>query len=411
MPARRVACIGYGGCSNRHLGAALAQVESIKIAAIMKEQILVVEDDRAMSAGIRDVLDMAGYKVQLAENGREALEVLAGFRPDLIISDIMMPEMDGYELLEELRRQPQWAAVPFIFLTAKRQRADIRIGKQLGADDYLVKSVDLDDLLVVVRAKLDRAIVLKQQSLKEMETLKNSILNMLSHEFRTPLTYITGYVDLLQEGGWSVDELQKFLSRIKGGSARLNRLVEDFLLLVRFETDDAHQAYLLGKRPFNGWPALINRVFDGLRDLAAHRSVRLEADVSPDLPLIDAHENYLENALHRLVDNAIKFSKPGGGQVTVRVTADDRRVCVCVTDQGIGIPAAELARMFDKFHQVNRERMEQQGAGISLAIVKGMVELHRGEVECISEEGVGSEFRIYLPALYPPAAAREPRAV
>jgi two-component system, sensor histidine kinase and response regulator len=365
----------------------------------MKEQILIVEDDRAMSTGIRDVLDMAGYKVQLAENGQEALQVLTRFRPDLIISDIMMPEMDGYELLEELRRQPNWAAVPFIFLTAKRQRADIRAGKQLGADDYLVKSVDLDDLLVVVRAKLDRAIVLKQQSLKEMETLKNTILNMLSHEFRTPLTYITGYVDLLQEGNWSVDDLQRLLGRIKGGSVRLNRLVEDFLLLVRFETGDAYQAYLMDKRPFNGWAALIRRVFDGLRDLAAHRSVSLVADVSPDLPLIDAHENYLENALHRLVDNAIKFSKPGGGQVAVHVTADDRRVCVRVIDQGIGIPAVELAKMFDKFHQINRERMEQQGAGISLAIVRGIAELHQGEVECSSEEGVGSEFRIYLPAM------------
>ncbi len=287
----------------------------------MKEQILIVEDDLAMSTGIRDVLDMAGYKVQLAENGLEALQVLTRFRPDLIISDIMMPEMDGFELLEQVRRRPNWAVIPFIFLTAKGQRTDIRAGKQLGADDYLVKSVDLDDLLVVVRAKLDRAIVLKQQSLKEMENLKNTILNMLSHEFRTPLTYITGYVDLMQEGNWSADDLQKFLSRIKGGSTRLNRLVEDFLLLVRFETDDAHQAYLMDKRPFNAWHLLINRVFEGLQDAAAVRHVALVAEIAPNLPLVDAHENYLENALHRLVDNAIKFSKPGGAQVIARVTA------------------------------------------------------------------------------------------
>ncbi len=353
----------------------------------------------AMSTGIRDVLDMAGYKVQLAENGQEALQVLTRFRPDLIISDIMMPEMDGFALLEEVRRRPNWAVIPFIFLTAKGQRTDIRAGKQLGADDYLVKSVDLDDLLVVVRAKLDRAIVLRQQSLKEMENLKNTILNMLSHEFRTPLTYITGYVDLLQEGSWSAEDLQKFLSRIKGGSARLNRLVEDFLLLVRFETDDAHQAYLMDKRPFTGWEILINRVFENLREAAAHRAVDLVADVAPNLPLIDAHENYLENALYRLVDNAIKFSKPGGSQVMVRVTAEDQRVCVCVIDHGIGIPPLELPKMFDRFHQINRERMEQQGAGVSLAIVRGIAELHRGEVECASEEGVGSEFTMWLPAM------------
>ncbi len=365
----------------------------------MKEQILIVEDDLAMSTGIRDVLDMAGYKVQLAENGREALQVLTRFRPDLIISDIMMPEMDGFELLEEVRRRPNWAVIPFIFLTAKGQRTDIRAGKQLGADDYLVKSVDLDDLLVVVRAKLDRAIVLRQQSLKEMENLKNTILNMLSHEFRTPLTYITGYVDLLQEGNWSADDLQKFLSRIKGGSARLNRLVEDFLLLVRFETDDARQAYLMDKRPFNGWEHLVNRVFESLREAAAQRNVDLMADIAPNLPFIDAHENYLENALYRLVDNAVKFSKPGGAQVVVRVSAEERQVCVRVIDHGIGIPLLELPKMFDRFHQINRERMEQQGAGVSLAIVKGIAELHRGDVDCLSDEGVGSEFKVRLPVM------------
>ena len=365
----------------------------------MKEQILIVEDDLAMSTGIRDVLDMDGYKVELADNGQEALRVLERFRPDLIISDIMMPEMDGFALLEEIRRRPNWAMIPFIFLTAKGQRTDIRFGKQLGADDYLVKSVDLDDLQVVVRAKLDRAMVLKQQALKEMENLKNTILNMLSHEFRTPLTYITGYVDLMQEGNWSAEDLQKFLSRIKGGSTRLNHLVEDFLLLVRFETDDARQAYLIDKRPFNGWDNLIHRVFDGLRDAATHRSVELITEVAPNLPFVDAHEVYLGTALNRLIDNAIKFSKPGGAQVVVRVTAEERRVCVRVIDHGIGIPFLELTKMFDRFHQINRERMEQQGAGVSLSIVKGIAELHRGEVACTSEEGAGSEFMMYLPAM------------
>ena len=221
----------------------------------MAEQILIVEDDLAMSSGIRDVLEMNGYRVQLAENGVEGLKTLELFRPDLIISDIMMPEMDGFEFLEQVRRHPRWAAVPFIFLTAKGQRPDIRAGKQLGADDYLVKSVDLEDLLVVVRAKLDRALTIQQQSRREMDDLKRNLLNMLSHEFRTPLTYITGYVDLIQEGEWSAEDLQKFLGRIKGGSNRLNRLVEDFLLLVRFETDDARQAYLMDKGPSITGPA------------------------------------------------------------------------------------------------------------------------------------------------------------
>lgn len=363
----------------------------------MSEQILIVEDDLAMSSGIRDVLEMNGYRVQLAENGVEALDVLTIFQPDLIISDIMMPEMDGFEFLENVRRQPQWAAVPFIFLTAKGQRPDIRAGKQLGADDYLVKSVDLEDLLVVVRAKLDRSLMIRQQNRREMDDLKRNVLNMLSHEFRTPLTYITGYVDLIQEGSWSPEELQKFLNRIKGGSARLNRLVEDFLMLVKFETDDARQAYLIDKGPFNTWASLVRRVFDRYREVADTKQVQLVSDIEPDLPLVEAHESYLENAVARLVDNGIKFAKHTGGHVWVSVYAAAGMVCCSVKDDGLGIPSVEVDRIFDRFHQVGRQRLEQQGAGIGLAIVKGVLDLHSGSIECQSAEGVGTEFVLRLP--------------
>ncbi len=365
----------------------------------MTEQILIVEDDLAMSSGIRDVLEMNGYRVQLAENGVEGLKTLEYFRPDLIISDIMMPEMDGFEFLEEVRRQPRWAAIPFIFLTAKGQRPDIRAGKQLGADDYLVKSTDLEDILVVVRAKLDRALTLQQQSRRDMDDLKRNLLNMLSHEFRTPLTYITGYVDLIQEGEWSTEDLEKFLGRIKGGSIRLNRLVEDFLLLVRFETDDARQAYLMDKGPFKNWASLVTRVLDRQHEAAAARQVTLLREIEPNLPPVEVHEEYLENAIMRLVDNGIKFSRHAGGHVWVTVSAEDTRVCCTVKDDGIGIPAAEVSKMFDRFHQINRQRIEQQGAGIGLAIVKNIADLHHGEVTCISTEGVGSEFSIWLPQM------------
>lgn len=365
----------------------------------MAEQILIVEDDLAMSSGIRDVLEMNGYRVQLAENGVEGLKMLDLFRPDLIISDIMMPEMDGFELLEQVRRHPRWAAVPFVFLTAKGQRPDIRAGKQLGADDYLVKSVDLEDLLVVVRAKLDRALTIQQQSRREMDDLKRSLLNMLSHEFRTPLTYITGYVDLIQEGEWSAEDLEKFLSRIKGGSNRLNRLVEDFLLLVRFETDDARQAYLMDKGPFNNWTSLVARVFDRQREAATVRQVTLVREIEPNLPLVEIHEGYLEDAVMRLVDNGIKFSKHTGGHVWVKVAVDGERVRCMVKDDGMGIPADEAGKIFDSFHQINRQRIEQQGAGIGLAIVKCIADLHQGEVSCTSSEGAGSEFTLWLPLM------------
>ncbi|MCJ7567156.1 MAG: response regulator, partial [Anaerolineales bacterium] len=169
-----------------------------------KPIILVVEDDMALLEGIRELLELSEYKVLTATNGQEALEVLEKKHPDLIVSDIMMPEMDGYQFHEKVREQPELSAIPFIFLTARGEKADIRRGKELGADDYITKPFDDEDLLVAVRAKLSRWDNLRQQRDEEVADLKSKILLTLSHEFRTPLTYIINYSDLLALDGQEV---------------------------------------------------------------------------------------------------------------------------------------------------------------------------------------------------------------
>jgi len=166
-----------------------------------KPLILVVEDDLALLEGIRELLELTEYKVITAMNGQEALDVLEKQRPDLIVSDIMMPEMDGYEFHEKVSEQPQLNAIPFIFLTARGEKADIRRGKDIGVDDYITKPFDDEDLLVGVRAKLSRWDGLRKQRDEEVSDLKSKILLTLSHEFRTPLTYIINYSDLLAEVG------------------------------------------------------------------------------------------------------------------------------------------------------------------------------------------------------------------
>src|SRR5689334_521023 len=120
------------------------------------EKILVVEDDIALLEGLRDILVLAGYEVTTAANGLEGLAALERGLPDLILSDIMMPKLDGYQFYAQVRARPEWIGLPFIFLTAKGEKADIRRGKQLGADDYLTKPFEEADLLIAIRSKLDR---------------------------------------------------------------------------------------------------------------------------------------------------------------------------------------------------------------------------------------------------------------
>lgn len=366
----------------------------------MARNILVVEDNAAMLEGIRDILEMVGYQVVTALDGQEALDLMEQQPPDLIVSDIMMPRMDGYQFFSAVRANPKWLGIPFIFLTAKDQPVDVRLGKQLGADDYLTKPFEPEDLLVTVDAKLERVAVLQAATEAEMNRLKQNILNTLSHEFRTPLTYIRGYLELILHEGpdqLSVEELRDFLQGVKQGSDRLRRLVDDFIFLVMLETGEAKNAFHWERIYFTGLRSMLETIVYQLTPLARQRNVHLETDIAQSLPGTVLHVDYIKDALERLIDNATKFSQQAGGHVLVRATADDEWIYIAVQDSGVGIAATEIPFLFKRLHQLRREQLEQQGVGAGLSIVKGIVEIHGGRVEAESQLGQGSTFTLALP--------------
>lgn len=361
--------------------------------------ILVVEDNVPLLEGIRDLLEVSGFRVLAAANGTQALSLLDDNRPDLIVSDIMMPGMDGYELYAQVRQRPELLETPFVFLTARGEKADIRRGKELGADDYITKPFEEEDLLVVVRAKLARSQALKLQREDEFSELKRTILATLSHEFRTPLTYVMNYSEMLGKEGTQIDpgEFHQFMQGIRRGAERLHRLVLDFITLVELETGEAQSMYSFRRR-------LIEDVSPWLRTLARHyqqqaegKHLRLELDVPDGLPPVMADEIYLANAIGRLLENAIKFSKPTSEWVRIQARAEGGSLRICVEDQGVGIRQKDLDSLFVLFRQVDRPRQEQQGTGSGLAICKGIVEIHGGRVQAASQCGVGSTFTIDLP--------------
>jgi signal transduction histidine kinase len=316
--------------------------------------------------------------------------------------------MNGYELYEAIRARPEWVAIPFIFLSAMGEKSDVRAGKQLGADDYIVKPFEEEDLLIAVGAKLRRSAQLQAIQEQETSSLKHAILTMLNHEFRTPLTLVTSYTEMISENGSDADaaEFQEFLRGIRKGSDRLRRLVEDFIFLVELETGEARKIYEWRRAPIADLAKLIEGAVEPYRQVAASRGLKLVVDVPQDLPPILADSDYLENALRRLMDNACKFSRQGAIRITAGVgdngpTPDPQPptpvVRIAVSDEGIGIAPEELPRIFDMFYQSNRARLEQQGSGSGLAIVKNIVTMHGGHVEVESRPGVGSTFTIVLP--------------
>nr|HID14400.1 HAMP domain-containing histidine kinase [Anaerolineae bacterium] len=197
----------------------------------------------------------------------------------------------------------------------------------------------------------------------------------------------------------SPDDLHEFLLGIKRGADRLIRLVEDLLLLVRLDTGRAAKEFRLLVRVHRDLDAILRRTVQQYEEQAAACGVTLETRLEPDLPPVRLCRLFFVDALGRLMDNGIKFSRGKEKRVTVSAQATDGWVEVAVSDQGVGIPAKEIPHLFERFRQIGREKMEQQGVGLGLAIAQELIHLHGGEITVESEPGVGSTFTIRLPCL------------
>ncbi len=364
-----------------------------------KQRVLVVEDHRPMSRAIQDMLESEGYEVVTAVDGIEALETMQRTRPDIILSDITMPRMDGYDLYREVRTRPEWTPIPFVFLTAKSEQEDRLRGKLLGAEDYLVKPFEAEELLVIVRSRLRRAYAIQEAMETAFGQLKQQIVTVLGHELRTPLTYVTGYTDLALEEVSSLgpEEMAEFLEGIKAGADRLHRLVEDLLLVVQIDSGRARDEFegLVG--PHHSLRSVVEQTADHFLNRARERGVTLEVNAEPDLPPVRLCVPYFKDALGRIVDNAIKFSREGSERVEIGISAEEESVRVSVSDYGVGIPTEEQRFLFDRFRQLNRDQMEQQGVGLGLAIAQALIHLHGGKITVESTPGTGSTFTIWLP--------------
>jgi two-component system sensor histidine kinase/response regulator len=365
---------------------------------IFKARILVVEDDVNLLEGIQTVLELDNYTVISVENGEQALATLgeSTVLPDLIVSDIMMPRMDGIQLLREVRKVPAWVKIPFIYLTARSEKADIQRGKQLGVDDYLIKPFDADDLLIAVESRLNRHKVLNEVFDDQVSTMKRNILTILNHEFRTPLTFVVAYADMLNDPNQlSDDEMLSFLRGVNTGASRLRRLVENFIQLVEMESGDAQKAFELRKTPIRD----VTELFEAARH-EVYSVTQFEnpftLEIDGGLPTFVGDSQYLKMALSHLIDNAVKFSEANQPIIAgARCVGNDLQLWV--RDYGRGIEPGEQQRIWETFYQIDRETHEDQGAGSGLVIVKNIATLHGGHADVESRPGEGSLFTLHIP--------------
>lgn len=360
-------------------------------------KILVVDDEEVNVELITELLRLEGYEVRGTFGGREALAYLKSETPDLIISDVLMPDMSGYELYDCVQAHRTWHAIPFIFLSGLSDRESIRAGKEIGVDDYLTKPIDHVELLATVRGKLKRSARIRASAQEEVARLKNEIVSTLSHEFRTPLALIQGISSLLLDEGGAIeaDDLKEFLEGIKRGGDRLQSLVEDFLLVANIESGEVEKNYERAKRRAMIGPVLRSAIETAEPAFQA-KGMMYTLSLPEGLPAVVMNERQIQDVIERVLDNAVKFSAEGS-TVHIQTEQGKEGVSVRVMDQGVGIASYEIPHIFDKFYQAGRADMEQQGAGLGLFIARRLTEINGGTLSCESQRGQGATFILFLP--------------
>ncbi len=370
--------------------------------------LLVVEDDAHLLWGIRDILRLDKYDVYTAQDGNEALTILNDDEktlPDLIVSDIMMPHMDGLTLLDEVRKVQEWIHIPFIFLTARGEKEDVKRGKERGVDDYIIKPFDPEDLTVAIKSRLARMGALKtannETTVTAVEAEKRKLVTMLNHELRTPLTLIVAYAEMLKDY-MDVDapeaEINTFLKGVNDGAERMRRLIENFILTVEIESGDAAKTFEWRSHKIENLDILMKQAQEQVfRDENVSRVCH--SHIPDDVPPIHGDQSFLIVIVRELLDNAVKFSQEKDTPVTLKLSTADNMACITVIDEGRGISAEETEKIFDIFYQINRELREDQGGGVGLTLVKQLTEIHGGHVEVETIEGEGSTFKVYLPII------------
>ena len=359
--------------------------------------ILIIEDEEILRLTLADRLTMEGFRVHAAANGKDGLSQAKEHLPDLILCDIMMPEMDGYGVLRGLQLDAQTAAIPFIFLTAKADPPQMRAGMNLGADDYLCKPVAKAELLAAIRARLWKHSRQREQVAQEVEAARIGVVRKLPNELLTPLSGLLGAGQHLENADPTkpVAEVRELGRAVRLAAERLHRTVRRFLLYAELEVasyNAAAQAKLRGTSyiPATAWVA-------AHAEQSARQDSRLD-DLQLDLLDVDVvmDPNHFSELVSQLLDNAFKFSTPGS-VVQVQLVVLPQGGCVLtVRDQGRGMTPDQVRRV-GAFRQFDTELWSQPGTGLGLAIVGRLASLYGGSFTLESEPANGTKAIVRLP--------------
>jgi signal transduction histidine kinase len=363
-----------------------------------KISILIVDDEPLLLDLIDDILKTQGYRVIPANSAEDALAMFDnGLTPDLIISDVNMPGMDGFEFYAQIQNRPGKNIIPFIFLSALYEKQIVAHGKELGADDYLMKPFTHEELLSSIKGVLTRSKKINESYYQQVSSTKDKILNMLSHEFRTPLMSILGFSKLLSEDTAQLTEPESksFLDLIVQGSNRLYALVEDFIQSSSIETGECEKVYNATKQA-EDINDLIERILKKYKTTEPEKEFTITKNIPNEPIYVLICSSQISTIIQKILDNATKFCYDKSS-IEISVESKVDFVELSIKNYGDGVPPDEIDKIFDKFYQVNRKVQEQQSSGLGLFIAKGLATINKCTIELESVEKSHTIFKIKIP--------------
>lgn len=354
------------------------------------DKILVVDDSPDNVFLIKTILEEEGYKVTTAENGSSALTKIAESTFDLVLLDLMMPGMDGYEVTKHIRGNTQLSFIPILLITA-HDSPNVAQGLDLGADDFIRKPVTVDELLARVRSLLRLKHSIDERD--EIARQREDFVSRLTHDLRTPLVAEERMMMLFLEGalGELSPSMQEALTIMARSNSNLLAMVNTLLEVYRFEAGRKTLAFL----PVDT-SQLIKEVASELTPLAEQKGLVIKADVeAANATKVMGDRLELHRLLTNLVGNAIKFTD--NGLVTIFLDANSSNcdaMTIKIVDTGQGISAEQQTTLFERFRPGSHKR---SGSGLGLYLSRRIVEAHQGTIKVNSELGKGSVFIVTLP--------------
>lgn len=384
--------------------------------------ILVVDDVRQNLQVIGKILEVAGYETTFAPSGQQALARVKSAHPDLILLDLMMPEMSGLEVCEILKKDPKFSEIPIIFLTASNEVDNLLQAFKKGANDYITKPFRSEEILVRIEAQLTNQKLKKklEEKNQELETeigvrrrteealqqaielanaanrAKSSFLANMSHELRTPLNAILGFTQLLTHSSNLTLEQKNNLGIIYRSGEHLLNLINEILDLSKLENYNDNV-------PINSTEFILKDMLVELEEMfrlkLREKGLKLDIIVENRVPIaIESDRLKLRQILINLLSNAIKFTPSGGIKLRVNAILDPEKTFLSfeITDTGKGISSEELSKLFQPFVQTETGIAAAEGTGLGLVICRKYVRLLGGEITVSSEPNVGTTFNFQI---------------